>query len=358
MQKKQADSQVTGKNLEGDPVTVKQSMPFQLSLFQCLLPDNGKYSNTIELYDAIPKYFSSPKKMAELRHSGRFLDILEREFRHRDTSYKVEITPARLKRQDNSQIEYYPTTREELVEEALRKIATDERYGLYIDNEVGVKFTLYQLQNELKRMGHAIKYTALMESLTICNRSNINLTRFSDSHKPVFSSAIFPVFIRSHRDDWIKDPKNTYCYIQFNTLITQSLKQLTYRQFDYEKYMQYVKPLSRWLHKRLSHNFTQASLLNHYEIKASTIIRDSGLIGYEGVMRKQIAEIENALDELKEKKAVAFYKTEKRYNDRKITDAIYSIKPSYELMTDIINANKHNTDLIDQAYRYTDKISA
>jgi hypothetical protein len=41
-------------------------------------------------------------------------------------------------------------------------------------------------------------------------------------------------------------------------------------------YMQYRYRLSRWLHKRLAHNYVQASMLAPYTIRLSTILRDSG----------------------------------------------------------------------------------
>ena len=51
------DQHVAGRDIRGKLVTLKRSSPEQLSLFQTFLPDEDKYSNTIELYDAIPKYY-------------------------------------------------------------------------------------------------------------------------------------------------------------------------------------------------------------------------------------------------------------------------------------------------------------
>ena len=42
--------------------------------------------------------------------------------------------------------------------------------------------------------------------------------------------------------------------------------------------MSYEKQLSRWLHKRLYHNYVNASLLNTYQFLLSSVKRDSGLI--------------------------------------------------------------------------------
>lgn len=53
---------VKGRDLEGKHHTLEKTHPYQLELFQYLLPDEKRYSNTVELYDAIPRYYASTKK--------------------------------------------------------------------------------------------------------------------------------------------------------------------------------------------------------------------------------------------------------------------------------------------------------
>jgi len=106
--------------------------------------DVDDYSNTVELYDAVPKYFASKKRMSELRRDGQFLTSLRREFKHRGKSYQVKITPARIEEEDGSEKEYYPSWREELVEEALKKIATDQLNGVYLNDTAGVQLSLFR----------------------------------------------------------------------------------------------------------------------------------------------------------------------------------------------------------------------
>ena len=56
----------------------------------------------------------------------------------------------------------------------------------------------------------------------------------------------------------------------------------------------------------LSHNYTQASLLTPYEIKMSTIVRDSALVNARRV-RDQARYIADSLDELKAKQVLLNY---------------------------------------------------
>src|SRR6266852_8903572 len=85
-------SRVEGKDIRGNVVTLKRTNPAQLSLFQTFLPDDDKYSNTIELYDAIPKYYPI-KHLHVLRINNTFLPHLERAFEHKGKSYKLLIAP-------------------------------------------------------------------------------------------------------------------------------------------------------------------------------------------------------------------------------------------------------------------------
>ena len=71
--------------------------------------------------------------MAELRQGGVFLKSLKRRFKHKDQWYELIIKPARLVDKDGNEKEYYPTHQEELVEEALKKIACDRLKGVFLD---------------------------------------------------------------------------------------------------------------------------------------------------------------------------------------------------------------------------------
>ncbi len=331
---------VRGKDLEGNQRTLEKTHPYQLELFQYLLPDRERYSNTVELYDAIPRYFASTKKMAEMRENGKFLKTLRREFRFRNDTYQLEIRPARITQKNGVDIEYYPSEREQFVEEALWKIAHDNMRGCYLDKLVSVRFTLYELRQELARRGHSIEHQALLDALSILNRCGLTLR--NESGKAVFNSPIFPQLLISSRADWLENPKEAKCYVQFNMLATKSLKELSYRLFDYARFMSLKLILARWLFKRLSHNFVQARAGVHYTIKASTIIRYSGLVERDG-FRFQLRGIDKALEILKQERILYEIK-KKRIDDpldkRKIQDVIYELIPTYEFSQQTIIANK------------------
>ncbi len=81
------------------------SHPTQLTLFELLQPQERALSNTIELYDFIPKYHWGKVE----RIGGEFVRSLEREFECRRQKYKVKIRPASIEDKDGKERYYYPS---------------------------------------------------------------------------------------------------------------------------------------------------------------------------------------------------------------------------------------------------------
>lgn len=168
-QRNNEKAQPPGKD-ESEPEAIKkledyeQSEPSQLPLFRFLdlkPADQPRYSNTIELYDFMPKYHWGKVE----RIGGEFLRVLKREFECRGTRYKIEVAPAVITDRDGVERYHYPSKREELVEDALRRLATTEK-GVFLDDRAGVTFTLYQLQQELRKSGHDYNIRQLNSTLS------------------------------------------------------------------------------------------------------------------------------------------------------------------------------------------------
>ena len=143
-------------------------------------------------------------------------------------------------------------------------------------------------------------------------------------------SSIFPTLLMSKRREWEKNPRGTRCYVQFNPLVTQSINRFAYRQFDYVTFMAFQHQLARWFHKRLSHNYTQASLMDPLcNIKMSTIVRDSALVNARRV-RDQARYIDESLDELKEKRILlqVSEKDDGREQEARSRTSLYTLIPA------------------------------
>lgn len=333
----------------------KQSKPEQLTLFELLSPEEKKYSNTIELYDFMPKYIWGSVE----RIQGQFLLSIEREFECRGLSYKVTIKPARVKDRGGVERDYFPGKREELVEDALRKLICGGQ-GVFLDDEAGVFFTLSKLQEELADMGHTYSKDQIKESLLICSQTALEV--YTNDGETVVISHIFTALGLQNRQDWESHAKDAKCFVRFNPLVTKSIKNKSFRQIDYETTMKYKSYIARQIHKRLSHHYTQASMMEKYQILLSTIIRDFGLTVYEQ-LRYNLREVKEALDEMlvktveveengrkikKEVGIIAEYQIEKRFNPkdkRKIEDALITIKTYSNFNGQMMEANVREKEI-------------
>jgi len=285
----------------------QQGSPVQLSLFR-LLEKEKDYSHTIELYDFIPKYVWGKSNRIE----GKFLDPIPREFVCKGVPYKVTLMPAKIQTESGDYIDYFPGKREELVEDALRKLMS-EAHGVFLDDAVGTTFTLYQLQTELKNRGHSYSYDQLKDALEILAKTDIELESEDQETKIIFRP--IETLGLSGKDG------ETQTFVRFSPLVTQSIKKGSYRLINYDKVMSYKTVIARQLHKRMSHFYTQASLTEKYHILLSTIIRDFGLTRY-AQLRNNLLEVEKAVEEMKEKNVVL----------NCVTDRVFGVNPKTKLL--------------------------
>ncbi len=93
----------------------------------------------------------------------------------------------------------------------------------------------------------------------------------------VLASSIFDTIGLQTREDWEGQGEKTKAFVRFNAMVTISIRRRTFRQFNYEISMSYQNVISRQLHKRISHHFTQAGFIKPFTILLSTVIRDFGL---------------------------------------------------------------------------------
>lgn len=319
--------------------------PCQLSLFQSFYgteAEKGLLSNTIDLWDATPKYFLSRKEMAKLRSNG-LLPSVEREFEFRDKKFHVRIAPALLRTKDGD-LAYYPSSREEVVEDALRKIAAKQNYGfIHHTGDFGVRFTLHQLRMELYDQEHAMTSANLVESLMILAGCSIEIT--PDKEKAICKSAILTSLVGVGRDHLAGNSSQWSAY--FNPMVAESIKTVTYRQYDYDKVMGYRSQAARWLHKRLAYNYTNASMIQPYHILLSTVRKSSHLLNHSRI-RDQVSAMDAVIQELLEEPRNTLIKAEKLpvqgERSNSIRDVKYTLYPSPGFVGFVKAANKRQSD--------------
>jgi hypothetical protein len=350
---------------------VRKSKPFkpipenafenqQLSLFQDFLAntDNERaaLSNAVDLWDSIPRYALSRKNQDEMRLPGGYLPIRKVAFHYRGIPLIAVVRPARIEVRDEAgkptgeTIEYYPSAREELIEHALRRLAAAPPAGFYDQPEQrsGLVFTLHRLRQELASQGHAMTYKDLAEGLDVLSLGAIDLET-SDPSDPLgvrhfARSTYFPKLIGVTRDDLEKNPEAKW-YVEFHPFVTESIDKVAYRQFNYRRLMKCRTQLARWLISQLVLKYTAAAVTNSFEMRFSTIKRDSGLLEGYRLQRQAVAALDNAWEEVKDLGALYVYKkVEHRGSRGKLEDAAYTLFPSREFAAEQKAANRRQND--------------
>jgi hypothetical protein len=140
------------------PTAVQSSL--QYDLFTQFYGASADLSNTIELWDAVPKFAVSKRRRDQIRDTNGRLPILHRPFPralNEPLSCSVKIVPAYIETEDGDR-DFYSSTDKELLDEVLRKIYSDQTLGVLdmANGDSWVRFTLRGLQRELSLRGRTL----------------------------------------------------------------------------------------------------------------------------------------------------------------------------------------------------------
>jgi hypothetical protein len=323
----------------------------QLSVF--FLEEKANLSNTIQIYDNIP-FFVTQQPRDDI-------GVINRDFVYDDKElalsrdYEIRITPGtfvkEIKKGKNkgSQkiIKRYPNVTDELIEQIIRKLAV-EGQSFVESGHVSVAFSLYQIFEELKKRKLSRSYSEIIESIEILTSSQTDLSWIDEQGQP--RSCKSSILLNRR---WIspnkapiayKGKKDLYC-VTFHPLVTKSIVDRTFRQFNYERHMSLQNFCARWIHKRMSHNFTWANskLEKPYHLSLDTIIKGSGIKEYASIY-DNIKRVEKSIKELINKGILDEERTctdrkQKSERSKTTTGAVFNLFPTESFTKDQIAAN-------------------
>lgn len=328
------------------PQQVKKSV--QMDLFGRFVANDGaEVSNTVELWDSIPKYFFTPHQMKKLRTVEGLAKPFEWKFRHVDTDCMVVIQPALIKQKDGSYLACFPSVTEELVEEALKKILCDQQYGMHDveKSETWVRFTLGMVRKELvarKRMRSVVEIKHALEVMSKC------ILTYYQSGKEVWNGAILQDLVTVGRDEYLADREAQHV-ARLPLFVTRSINRLEYRQFNIDRLMCCDEQLTRWIYRRLINRYKQASYMNNYHFMFSDM-KESGLL-QQSAERDNRKKVISCLQEAIDEKVISRYDTDERREGRKIVDVKYTVHPTREFIAEQKASNKRATDHLATAKR-------
>lgn len=182
----------------------------QYDLFTSFLTnDEGAVSNAIELWDGIPKYFLNAKQQEKLRTDKGHADPYQWEYSYQGKPCAVKIQPALIEQKDGRYKAFFPSVTEELVEEALKKIFTDQQHGYHDppNTESWVRFTLGMIYRELKAQGRARDLKQIKRAIEVL--SSCILTLYQDG-KEVYKGAILSDLVTVNRGEYLADTNSQH----------------------------------------------------------------------------------------------------------------------------------------------------
>lgn len=322
----------------------------QLSLFELIENSESEYSNTIELYDALPKYVWDK---SDLRENS----VITRTFKSRGVVYTVKIKPAVIERRnpagDMVSAMVYPGSREEIVEEALRKIAINgNSFESEADKNVGVFFTVSQLCKELARTNHTYSNKEVVEALDVMSSSLLECSLGTKGKgRDMYRGNFLTSLAITSRGQYLEDG-STKCFATFHPLVTHGIRTQKFRLYDYSISMGLKSDLARYMFKRMSHYWTQASLDHPYNLKLVTFLAGSPR-GLSPKMKDNMRAMRTALRALVDEKVLLPDWVEdviKDVNDRRITlDVAFSLLPHENFVKHMMRANRKYNEVVSQA---------
>lgn len=316
----------------------------QLSLFELLtetdvLTEDGSkqlnkgrnYSQTIELYDFMPRYVFGHQADLRKDYNG-LLPALVRDFECRGVPFKLTLTPATIVQPNGDSISHYPGTDEDILEIVLRKMYLEDNPKLY-DGQPGMMFTVNRIRKELKKQGRTRSHTQVIESLLILKGSQISCQNLETETTIIFN----PIDVLSFRKS---DDPGTPCYLIFSNIVAEALDNLYFRRFNYKKVVSYKSVIARLLHRRISHHFTQSNPKLTYSVNFSTLLRDFGL--EYPTLAKAYIKLKEALVEMKDANVIQEFDCEPIRNSkdaRKFEDYFVKITPTQAFSFEVKNSN-------------------
>jgi hypothetical protein len=232
------------------------------------------YSNTLEIYDLAGKflYDKTHKYMSSATASETELTRIAS---YKGIELKISITAANIEISREGKTErafVFPGAREEILEEVLRKLATERRAEAYEATTginagtkfVGIFFTLYEVFVELKRVGKSYSYLEIREGLEIMNRSILTIQSIDNSIN--LSAPFFPIKVIADKAN-SNENRNFVC---FHPMVTEAIRSLKYRRYNYGQALQFKRHYTRLTYKRLCLRWVQAGPGHPYTILLST----------------------------------------------------------------------------------------
>jgi len=315
-------------------------------------------SNMVALYDLAPRFSFGKSGDGSSRK-----DILERDFSFGGVRYRITLKPTRMKEDNGSQVDKLLTEREQIVEEVIRRLACNRgRLSLYetvvARGKAGTRsqfnvrfaFSLHEVRQELSRVKHTFSFKEIVESITLLNEVRIIIQDLDSKGSPLLSAPAFPVMAMRREND-----EGGETYVDFNPLVAEAIRSLSFQQVDYETLMEIRDPVARWLLKRL-HVQIASSKQPVQKILANEIRRDSGMSEW-SKSRDMFARVRRAVDVLVVHGVIEGLEATMLKQGKRIVDILFTMSATPDFHAKIHGSNRVAKQNLDDFARLSNSMA-
>lgn len=312
------------------------SIAIQMELFQ-----TTKRLNLSETYEAIPKEVSSNDPLIKWV-SEHLAEPVEKTFSIDGKSYVSEISPANFKNKRTKHFQsYFPDLREARIEYTIISLATKQLIDINTDSENNKIFllrtTYYQIQKEIveainKREGTKLKpndcpynTTSIREALEILKRTDITVKNHIGDYEYIFNR-IKNIYMDNNR-----------VVIELGNMITSYISSGDWSATDSYSILASRGKYELKLRVLLNMRFKYASENGRpYSPSLNKIIHEIDFVENKQ-KRITLQKVVGILEKMHEVDKVV---VDKKFEGRKIVDAILHIYPTTEFVGIMIENNK------------------
>ena len=336
---------------EGELLIKSDLKPIQpdqlnLDLFELDPLRDQNFSNTLEIYDLAGK-FRYDKKKKYLKSAAAEDIEFKRVVSYKGEQLDISVTAANIERVSKTngakqRVFVFPGAREEIIEDVLRKFATERRAQAYQTANtpaqgghskfVGLEFTLYEVDKELRRVGRTYSYPEIEEALEIMHRAFLSIRSASEGID--VSAPFFPIMAKANTNK----PGDRRLFVCFHPMVTDVTLALGFRRYNYLKEFEFQGHYTRLLYKRLCHRWVQAGPGRPYTIMLSTLI--DAMKTPAGKLFQDKVVFEQVLKDLVEKDILARYEATPRKEGKKIVDWQFRLHASETFSKQMAANNK------------------
>jgi hypothetical protein len=328
---------------------------YQLDLFSLVDPPskqliNGKYivssySNSIGSIDLIPRFKRGIHSVIPTSKITRGKNlILENPYQVGKNQLICRVKPALIKRKikgtSDEFEEFYawPGDKEETLEKILFLIASNK--GLQVIHSVagvpryGIYFTLYEIREELKKIGKTRSYDVIREALIIIRDSNTSICQVDGKREvsithDIFADAVLEVYGTGRGRD--------RCCVSFSDYIVSEIQGLNYRMYPFFSVQKHETPLARFIHQYLIDTWLNATVGTPKKLFVNDVFNAFGKRHL--TMNVKRRDMRAALSLLVSAGWFENVPVSKKMTNNGLIDYYYALIPTEVFVDDIVRAN-------------------